>query len=209
MKLLLGNFVLVWQIQRGLYVVNVYMLPLMLYDLLCVIVFMSPEYAVTPPWKGIFGSPFFRRHLAVIAVDEAHCISDWQVHSIFHNHTCILLLICLRGSDFRNSFFRLGVLQALSKAPFIALTASAPPHVQAEILSSIHMHDPLFVSQPLDRPNIYMSASKSLGVKVIHYMQNGIVHIHFLMARLRETSTRDIHCYKSIYYLQNHYLLPN
>lgn len=52
-------------------------LPLMLYDLLCVIVFMSPEHAVTPPWRGIFGSPFFRRHLAVIAVDEAHCISDW------------------------------------------------------------------------------------------------------------------------------------
>ena len=76
------------------------------------------------------------------------------------------MLICLRGSGFRKSFSRLGGLRALSKAPFIALTASAPPHVQAEILTSLHMHDPVFVSQPLDRPNIYMSASKSLGVKV-------------------------------------------
>ena len=78
-------------------------------------------------------------------------------------YMCMLLLICLRGSGFRESFSRLGGLRVLSKAPFMALTASAPPHVEAEILSSLHMRDTVFVSQPLDRPNI---ASRSMGVKV-------------------------------------------
>ena len=78
----------------------------------------------------------------------------------------VLYLIILRGSGFRESFSRLGGLRPLSRAPFMALTASAPPHVEAEILRSLYMHDSVFVSQPLDRPNIYISASKSLGVKV-------------------------------------------
>ena len=144
------------------------MFVVMLHGLLCIIVFMSPEHAVTAPWRKVFESPFFRQHLAVIAVDEAHCISDWLgfLNVYIHVYTCVLLLICLRGSGFRESFARLGGLRALSKAPFMALTASAPPHVEAEILSSLHMHDPVFVSQPLDRPNVYVLASKSMGVKV-------------------------------------------
>ena len=40
-------------------------------------VFMSPETAVCPPWRGIFQSPYFKQHLALVAVDEAHCIPEW------------------------------------------------------------------------------------------------------------------------------------
>lgn len=32
----------------------------------------SPEHAVTPPRHTVFGSPLFKRNLAVVAVDEAH-----------------------------------------------------------------------------------------------------------------------------------------
>ena len=38
---------------------------------------MSPESAVVPPWRGIFQCPFFTRNLAVVAIDEAHCIPEW------------------------------------------------------------------------------------------------------------------------------------
>ena len=40
-------------------------------------VFMSPETAVCPPWRGIFQSPYFKQHLALVVVDEAHCIPEW------------------------------------------------------------------------------------------------------------------------------------
>ena len=45
-------------------------------------------------------------------------------------------------------------------------TATAPPHVEAELISSLHMRNPVVVQQPLDRPNIYFSASRSAGMKV-------------------------------------------
>ena len=40
-------------------------------------VFMSPETAVTPPWRNVFASPQFQQRLSLIAVDEAHCIFEW------------------------------------------------------------------------------------------------------------------------------------
>ena len=38
---------------------------------------MSPEIAVRPPWRNIFSTPFFKEHLTLVAVDEAHCIPEW------------------------------------------------------------------------------------------------------------------------------------
>ena len=42
-------------------------------------VFMAPETAVCLPWREIFKSPFFTNNLAVVSVDEAHCIHEWLV----------------------------------------------------------------------------------------------------------------------------------
>ena len=42
-----------------------------------------------------------------------------------------------------------------------AMTASSPPDIEAAILSSLHMCDPVLVNQSLDRPNIFLSASKA------------------------------------------------
>ena len=48
----------------------------------------------------------------------------------------------------------------------MAVTASAPPHIEAQISSSLHLNTPVIVKQPLDRPNIYLSTSRSMGIKV-------------------------------------------
>ena len=45
--------------------------------MLCFIVLMSPEVATTPPWRNLFSTSYYREHLVVVAVDEAHCIHEW------------------------------------------------------------------------------------------------------------------------------------
>lgn len=40
---------------------------------------MSPETAVSRPWRGLFGEPHFKSNLIMVAVDEAHCIYEWLV----------------------------------------------------------------------------------------------------------------------------------
>lgn len=74
--------------------------------------------------------------------------------------------LCDRGDDFRESFRLLGGLRALIRAPFMALTASAPSSVQSDISSSLFLTDPVVVSGSLDRKNIFISASPIKSVNV-------------------------------------------
>lgn len=73
-----------------------------------------------------------------------------------------------RGEKFRTAFQKLGGLRALTNAPFMALTASAPPRIEAEVKSSLelHVHDCVMVSHPLDRPNIYISTQRKSSLSV-------------------------------------------
>lgn len=48
---------------------------------------MSPELAVKSPWRDIFQTAYFRKHLTLIAVDEAHCIPEW-----LDKYLCLVLL---------------------------------------------------------------------------------------------------------------------
>ena len=59
-----------------------------------------------------------------------------------------------RGDRFSDSIIKARWLRALTDAPLMALTASAPPHIEAQICSSLHLRELDVVSEPLDRPNI-------------------------------------------------------
>lgn len=79
-----------------------------------------------------------------------------------------MINICNRGLEFRTSYGKLGGLRALTNAPFMALTASAPPDIQSKIIESLNLQCPFIVSLSLDRPNIYLSASPIRNMKVSH-----------------------------------------
>jgi len=79
--------------------------------------------------------------LALIAVDEAHCISHW-------------------GHDFRPAYRNLSGLGARFGAPVLALTATATSEVIKDIAGQLGMRDPLLVRGSFFRPNLHLHAVK-------------------------------------------------
>ncbi len=74
--------------------------------------------------------------VALLAIDEAHCISEW-------------------GHDFRPSYRRVGeVRQRLGNPPTIALTATATPLVREDIARILDLQDPEIIVTGFDRPNL-------------------------------------------------------
>ena len=124
--------------------------------------FFAPETLQEPVWRKVISSETFKARLVLVAVDDAHCISEWLGNSRVVSLYCLILV------GVRTDFEKIGGLRALTSVPFMALTASAPPEVRATIIKLLHLSNPVYVEGSLDRPNIYMSAStiKSVNVSV-------------------------------------------
>ncbi|XP_009865444.1 PREDICTED: Werner syndrome ATP-dependent helicase, partial [Apaloderma vittatum] len=83
--------------------------------------------------------------ITLIAVDEAHCISEW-------------------GCDFRNAFRRLDVLKkALPSVPIVALTATASPSIRQDIVQCLNLENPQITCTSFDRPNLYLEVARQSG----------------------------------------------
>ncbi|GAD81408.1 ATP-dependent DNA helicase RecQ [Vibrio ezurae NBRC 102218] len=101
----------------------------------------------------------------LIAIDEAHCISQW-------------------GHDFRPEYASLGQLrQQFSHVPFMALTATADDTTRLDIDARLQLNDPLSYLGSFDRPNIrYTLVEKAKPVaQIIRYLatqkgQCGIIY---------------------------------
>ena len=133
-----------------------------------VIVFVSPEVALSSSFDTIFSLPFVKRNLVLVAIDEAHCITDWYIatHVFCKSFVIIQRYVCFRGADFRPSFDKLGRLRAVIKCPFMALTATASQSTYDSIVESLHLDQQVTVSRSLNRPNIYFSVSELKSLKV-------------------------------------------
>ena len=80
-----------------------------------------------------------RSGVALLAVDEAHCISEW-------------------GHDFRPSYRRVREIHArLGSPPTVALTATATPEVRRDIIRVLALDSPVVVLTGFDRPNLRLS----------------------------------------------------
>ncbi len=76
-------------------------------------------------------------HISFYAVDEAHCISEW-------------------GHDFRPEYRKIrSIIEEIQPAPVIALTATATPKVQSDILKNLRITDATVFKSSFNRPNLY------------------------------------------------------
>ncbi|XP_030168169.1 Werner syndrome ATP-dependent helicase isoform X2 [Lynx canadensis] len=83
--------------------------------------------------------------ITLIAVDEAHCISEW-------------------GHDFRNSFRTLGSLKkALPTVPIVAVTATASSSIREDIIHCLKLKNPQITCTGFDRPNLYLEVGRKSG----------------------------------------------
>lgn len=103
------------------------------------LLYVSPERLQTRVFSDYAGN----MDIGLIAVDEAHCISQW-------------------GHDFRPDYRKIADLRALApRVPVLALTATATPHVQKDITEQLKMKGAAVFKQGFARSNIFIEVKYS------------------------------------------------
>ena len=106
------------------------------------LLYVAPERANMDGFRRLLD----RIELALIAIDEAHCVSEW-------------------GHDFRPDYRQLrSLLDAHAEVPRLALTATADKHTRADILAHLGIPDDGLILAGFDRPNIRYAISPRDGV---------------------------------------------
>ncbi len=104
--------------------------------------------------------------ISLLAVDEAHCLSQW-------------------GHDFRPDYLRLGrVREALGCPQTIALTATATEHVRADILNTLQLREPEIIISGFGRENLDFRITHCEGrktkferiLKIVRQWKQGIIY---------------------------------
>jgi ATP-dependent DNA helicase RecQ len=126
------------------------------------LLYVAPERLLTDRFMELLGSS----RLALFAIDEAHCVSQW-------------------GHDFRPEYIRLAVLaERYPGIPRVALTATADALTRKEIIERLHLENARSFVSSFDRPNIRyriadkLSARKQLleFIRTEHAGESGIVY---------------------------------
>lgn len=102
------------------------------------LLYVTPELVATKGFRSVLNLLHEREIISRIAIDEAHCISEW-------------------GHDFRPDYLKLGNLRTtFSSVPLVALTATATKQVQGSIQSHLSMTPPVTIFKaPCFRSNLF------------------------------------------------------
>jgi ATP-dependent DNA helicase RecQ len=107
------------------------------------LVYIAPERFRSPRFVEALEACASR--IALVAIDEAHCISEW-------------------GHDFRPDYRRLGQVIANMRPPRLAaFTATATPEVRADIAAQLGMEQHSLYVRGFDRPNLFYAVHKAGG----------------------------------------------
>ena len=134
------------------------------------LLYIAPERLTQPAMQALL------RDLAVsiIAIDEAHCVSQW-------------------GHDFRQDYLTLNQLAVLlPEIPRMALTATATPLMRADITTRLELNAPTVFVSDFDRPNIRYMVQTKIDAKrqLLIFLGNhrGEAGIIYCMARKKTES---------------------
>ncbi len=141
------------------------------------LLYVAPERLLTSRFLSLLDKLQQREGIALFAIDEAHCVSQW-------------------GHDFRREYRELTVLhERWPKVPRIALTATADPPTQREIAERLQLQDARWFISSFDRPNIrYNVVQKHNGKRQLleflrgHRDEAGIV---YAMSRRKVEETAE------------------
>lgn len=117
--------------------------------------------------------------ISFVAIDEAHCISEW-------------------GHDFRPEYRNLKhIIKQLGKVPIIGLTATATPKVQEDILKNLDMSDANTFKASFNRPNLYYEVrtkTKNIESDIIRFIKQhkGKSGIIYCLSRKKVESIAEV-----------------
>jgi ATP-dependent DNA helicase RecQ len=128
-------------------------------------------YAAPEGLEASVGGALRRVRLSLIAVDEAHCISQW-------------------GHDFRPAYRNLsGLRKRFGEVPLLALTATATPEVTRDIVQQLGMKSPASYRGSFFRKNLRIAAYKKGGDSALN-VRESIVRL----ARARPSESGIVYC---------------